>query len=141
MSRETTATPERDVAHDLVLRGLLASPLFLLVGLIGWGLPGLLSVAVALAVVLANFAFSAWLVTTGSHISLTFMMGAALFGYILRIGLVLLVFIAIRDTSWCRRLPFGFTLIVAHLGLLIWETRHISASLAFPGLKPTRTTS
>ena len=25
---------------------------------------------------------------------------------------------------------------MTHLGLLIWETRHVSASLAFPGLKP-----
>ena len=31
----------------------------------------------------------------------------------------------------------GVTLIVTHLGLLIWETRHVSASLAYPGLKPT----
>ena len=28
------------------------------------------------------------------------------------------------------------TLIVAHLALLLWETRYVSASLAFPGLKP-----
>ena len=33
--------------------------------------------------------------------------------------------------------PLGLTLIVTHLGLLIWETRHVSASLAYPGLKPT----
>jgi hypothetical protein len=26
---------------------------------------------------------------------------------------------------------------VASLGLLFWETRYVSASLAFPGLKPT----
>lgn len=136
-----TLAPEREVAHDIVRRGLIAAPLFLAVGLIGWGKAGVASVAVALAVVLANFLFSAWLLTTAAQISLPFMMGAALFGYILRIGLVLLVFMAIRDTSWCRRVPFGFTIVVAHIGLLIWEMRHISASLAFPGLKPTRTTS
>ena len=28
-------------------------------------------------------------------------------------------------------------MIVTHLGLLFWETRYVSASLAFPGLKPT----
>src|SRR5439155_235035 len=31
----------------------------------------------------------------------------------------------------------AFDIIVTHLGLLIWETRYVSASLAFPGLKPT----
>ena len=30
----------------------------------------------------------------------------------------------------------GLTLIVTHLGLLLWELRYVSASLAFPGLKP-----
>ena len=35
--------------------------------------------------------------------------------------------------SW----PLGATLVVSHLGLLLWETRYVSASLAFPGLKPS----
>jgi hypothetical protein len=29
-------------------------------------------------------------------------------------------------------------LVVSHVGLLIWETKHLSISLAAPGLKPTR---
>ena len=28
-------------------------------------------------------------------------------------------------------------MLVTHLGLLFWELRYVSASLAFPGLKPT----
>ena len=28
-------------------------------------------------------------------------------------------------------------ILVTHLGLLFWELRYVSASLAFPGLKPT----
>jgi len=32
----------------------------------------------------------------------------------------------------------GITLIVAHLGLLFWEMRYVSLSLAHPGLKPGR---
>ena len=31
----------------------------------------------------------------------------------------------------------GLTIIVTHLGLLFWELRYVSASLAFPGLKPS----
>jgi len=33
-------------------------------------------------------------------------------------------------------LPLGLTIIFAHLGLLFWELRYVSLSLAFPGLKP-----
>jgi hypothetical protein len=32
--------------------------------------------------------------------------------------------------------PLGITIIVTHLGLLFWEMKFVSASLAFPGLKP-----
>ena len=31
----------------------------------------------------------------------------------------------------------GLTLIIAHLALLFWEMRYVSASLAHPGLKPS----
>ena len=33
-------------------------------------------------------------------------------------------------------MPLGITIIVTHLGLLFWEMKYISASLAFPALKP-----
>jgi hypothetical protein len=29
------------------------------------------------------------------------------------------------------------TVLLTHLGLLAWETRFVSASLAYPALKPT----
>jgi len=46
---------------------------------------------------------------------------------------------AVKDLSWVEPLPLGLTLIVTHLGLLLWELRYVSASLAFPGLKPGAT--
>jgi len=33
-------------------------------------------------------------------------------------------------------IPFAFTLVITHLGLLFWEMRYVSANLAHPGLKP-----
>jgi hypothetical protein len=38
--------------------------------------------------------------------------------------------------SWFMAWPLGLTLIATHLGLLVWELKFVSASLAFPGLKP-----
>jgi hypothetical protein len=32
----------------------------------------------------------------------------------------------------------GFALVLSHLALLFWETKHLSISLAAPGLKPDR---
>ena len=64
-------------------------------------------------------------------------MGAVLFGYLLRLGLIFLAVFLVHDASWFEKLPLGLTIIVTHLGLLIWELRYVSASLAFPGLKPS----
>jgi hypothetical protein len=47
--------------------------------------------------------------------------------------------LAVRNASWIELVPLGLTLIITHLVLLFWELRHISSSLAFPGLKPQPT--
>ena len=33
---------------------------------------------------------------------------------------------------------FATTLLITHMGLLIWETKHVSLSLAFPGVMPAK---
>ena len=71
-------------------------------------------------------------------ISLALMMGASLFGYLVRLGLIFLAVMLIKDFSWVSLKALGCTIIVTHLGLLFWELKYISASLAFPGLKPTK---
>ena len=63
--------------------------------------------------------------------------GAAMFGFLLRLGLIFLAVLLVKDQSWIEMLPLGLTLIVAHLGILFWEMRYISGTLAHPGLKPT----
>ena len=92
--------------------------------------------AFAIAVVCVNFLLSAALITWTARISIGLMMGAVLFGYLLRLGLIFLAIWLVKDASWVELVPLGITLIVTHLGLLFWELRYVSASLAFPGLKP-----
>jgi hypothetical protein len=138
---EAAHTPERDIANDLVKRGLMVLPALLLVFGLTHGVEGVLSSAYGLLLVLVNFAFAAFLLTTTARISLSLMMAAVLGGYVVRLGLITAAVIAVRDASWVELVPLGFTIIVAHLGLLLWETKYVSASLAFPGLKPKGTAS
>ena len=42
----------------------------------------------------------------------------------------------VRNAEWFATVPFAITLLITYLGLLIWETKHVSASLAFPGVMP-----
>jgi hypothetical protein len=63
-------------------------------------------------------------------------MAVAFGGFVLRMGLLVLAVQLVKDQAWVDAVPLGITILVAYLGLLFWETRFVSASLAFPGLKP-----
>ncbi len=128
--------PEVTVSRDIVKRGLLVAPFLLVVGGIIWGMNGVSSVAFAIALVLINFTVASALVALTAPISLALMMGAVLFGYFLRLGVIAMAVLLVKDASWVSLPALGITIIVTHLGLLFWEMKYVAASLAFPGLKP-----
>ena len=58
-------------------------------------------------------------------------------GIAVGVGTILFAAIAaVRHRSWVDLPTLAITIVIAHLGLLVWETRFVSASLAFPSLKP-----
>ena len=136
---EVDATPpvERQVVTDMVRRSLPALPVMVLLAGLGWGMAGAASAAYAIGLVLLNFLFSAVLLETAARISLTLLMVAAVGGFVVRLALISAAVLLVKDQSWVALVPLSITLIVTHLGLLVWESRHVSASLAFPALKPT----
>lgn len=135
-SRDLGPAPERDVARDILKRGAMALPVALFLGFVGWGVPGMASVAFAAGLVLANFWVAAALLGWAARISLGLLMAVSLFGFLLRLAAISGAVLAVRHQAWVEAVPLAATLVVSHLGLLFWETRYVSASLAFPGLKP-----
>jgi len=129
--------PEADVARDLARRAIPVIPAALLFGLC-WGIDGALSAAFGLALVVLNFLLAAALISQAAKVSLALLMVATLGGYLVRLALVFGAVLLVKDASWMELWPMGLTLVIAHLGLLWWETRYVSASLAYPGLKPAR---
>lgn len=130
--------PEVAVTKDMIKRGLVVAPLLIAVCAVIWGVNGAFSSAYAIALVLVNFALAAALVAVTARISLGLMMGAVLFGYLIRLGLILVAVLAVRDAGWISLPALGATIIVSHLGLLVWEMKFVALSLAHPGLKPAR---
>ncbi len=130
-------SPAAQVAFDIVKRGLFISPVLVLGGAAIWGTDGAASVAYGLAIVLANFALAAALIAWSSRISLALLMATTLFGFLIRLALIFVAVWLVQDASWVNFVALGLTIIVSHLGLLFWEMRYVSASLAFPGLKPS----
>jgi hypothetical protein len=126
---------ESKIALDMVRRSLPFIPAMLLLSALIWGRNGAISAAVAIAIVLANFLLAAAMLGWAARISVSAIMGAALFGYILRLVVIAAVVLPLRSAAWFEAWPLGITLVVSHLGLLLWELRHISLSFSQPGVK------
>ena len=136
MTPAPAAAPERVLAVDMVRRGIPVAPLLVGLAAIGWGVDGALSAAFGVGLVLANLLLSAALLAWAARISPAAVMATALGGFLVRMTLLVLAVAAVKDQGWVEVVPLGLTVVVTHLGLLIWESRHVSATLAFPALKP-----
>ena len=130
---------EVTISRDIVKRGLIVAPVLVGVAYLIWGSEGAASAAFAIALVLVNFALSAALIASTAKISLALMMGATLFGYLIRLGLITVAVLLVRNEDWISLPALGATIIVTHLGLLIWELKYVAISLAYAGLKPKST--
>lgn len=131
---------EPAIASDLARRALIAAPVVVGVAALARGADGAASAAFALGLVVANFLLSATSLAWAARISHGLYMGTALGGYIVRLGLITVAVLLVRDLSWVDLPTLGITLIVSHLGLLVWELRAVSLTLAAPGLRPARPT-
>lgn len=126
---------ERMIVQDMLRRGWPA--LLALVALGGfWGVDGVLSAGFGVALAVANAALAAALVSGAARVSLGLLYTAALGGYLVRLGLITLAVLLVINQGWVEVVPLSSALVVAHLGLFIWEARFVSTQLAFPGLKP-----
>ena len=129
---------EGQVAVDLVRRLLVVAPLVGLVALIARGRDGVASAAIGLTLVAANFLVSARLITLAARRSPGAVMAVVLGGYVVRIGVLFAIVLALGGLAFVDTPVLVLTVAVVHLALLTWESRHVSLSLAFPGLKPGR---
>ncbi len=128
--------PETEIVRDMVKRAAYAAPVLIVVFGLIWGLNGAISTGYAIAIVVVNFIVAATLDATGARISVGMLMGMSMFGFFIRMAIVFGAFFAAKDASWMVVIPFAFTLVITHLGLLFWEMRYVSANLGHPGLKP-----
>ena len=129
---------EREVALDIVKRGLMIAPVIIVVsGLIaGWS--GVASAAIGLGIVLINFLAAAAIMSRAAKSGPTAIGAAALGGYVLRLAVILVALVLLRHQPWIDLPILGFVIVGTHLGLLVWEMKYVSLTLAAPGLKPAR---
>jgi hypothetical protein len=136
MDREHELEPEKDLAFDMAKRALPLAPFIILVAGLLQGMDGVWTAMLAIGVVVANLLLSAFMLSWAARISPTALMGAALAGFIVRMLLVTAVVLAVRHQPWIDLPTLAVTILGTHLALLFWEMRYVSASLAYPSLKP-----
>jgi hypothetical protein len=128
--------PELEIARDLAKRAFWVLPGVVAVSFLIWQVPGVVSSLFAMTLVVANFLLAAWMNSRAARISAALLAAVAMFGFFIRLSIVFIAFLLTKDAAWMRVVPFGLTVVATHLGLLFWEMKYVSASLAFPGLKP-----
>lgn len=136
IARDDGPAVEMQIAVDLLRRALWVAPVLIAGAGAIRGLNGALSAGYGVALVVVNFLLAAALLSWTARISISLMMATALFGYLVRLGLIFAAVWLVRDVSWVEIVPLGLTIVITHLGLLFWEMRYVSATLAYPGLKP-----
>ena len=130
---------ERRIATDLARHGLIVAPAIVLVAGLLRGVDGAASAALGLGVVVLNFFAAALMLEWGARRGGNTPFAVALGGFLLRMMSILVVILVAQALfGWADVLVLGLTLFVTHLGLLFWELRSVSFSLAAPGLQRDR---
>ncbi len=137
-STDRPPAPEREIVFDMARRALPVAPVLIGLAALVWGADGAYSAAFGIGLVLVNLVLSGLALAFAGRFGPNALMATALGGFLVRMGLLVLAVAAVRDQSWVAIVPLGITIVITHLGLLFWETRHVSASLAYPALKPRR---
>ena len=133
---------ERRIATDLVRHGLMIAPAIVLVAGLLRGVDGAASAALGLGVLALNFFAAALTLEWGARRGGNVLFAVALGGFLFRMLSILVVILVARALfGWVDVVVLGLTLFVTHLGLLFWELRSVSFSLAAPGLQRDRLTA
>jgi hypothetical protein len=128
---------ERELVFDIAKRGLLVAPAIIAIAAVVRGEAGAVSAGIAVLIVILNLAMSGAILSWAARTSLNLLMVATLGGFLLRMGLVVVVIAMIRHEPWVDLPTLAVALLLTQLGLLFWETKYVSATLAYPGLKPS----
>ncbi len=129
---------ESRIARDIARHALWVAPVCIIAAGIFWGTAGALGMLLAFAVVLANFLVTGAMLGWAARISPTMIMAVALGGFLVWLFFIFGTGLLVEQTDAIDLTVYVVSVLVLHLGLLVWETRSISFSLASPGLKPRK---
>ena len=113
---------EAIMARNIVKRSLVVGPLLVLVAWFFAGPIGAVSAAIGVGVVVANFLLAGWILSKAATISMQAYHVAALFGFIVRLGLITISMFAVAWMFDVDRVALGVSVVVSFLALLVLES-------------------
>ena len=112
---------EAIMGRNIAKRAVFVAPVLM----VGFGLfrgwEGAVAAAVGVAIVAGNFVLGGYIMSTAARISLSLYHAAALFGFIIRLGLITASMLLIAAVTDIDRLAMGISVVVSYLVLLSWE--------------------
>lgn len=117
---------EARLAQHTVKRAIIVGPLIIAGAYLLRGSAGAAASAIGVGVVVAMFLMSGWMLSLAARIGLSAYHAAALIGFFLRLGLLVLAMVLITRVMDLDRFAFGIATVVAYLALITWETIAVS---------------
>ncbi|CAN5895960.1 hypothetical protein BH23ACT5_BH23ACT5_07550 [soil metagenome] len=113
---------ETILARHTVSRAVFVAPVLIAAFWLARGTGGALGAVLGVAVIVANFLLAGAILSISARISLAVYHAAALFGFFVRLGLIMLTMLLVaRLVEDLDRLAFGISAVIGYLVLLTWE--------------------
>lgn len=109
-----------------VRRGVVVGPVVVLIAWAVAGGPGALAAALGVAAVVLNFLLSGWMLATAARISLGAYHAAALFGFVVRFGILIAIVLVALQFVDLNRPVFAIATVGTYFALLILQVSSVS---------------
>jgi predicted phage tail protein len=135
---EPTGAPghEREIAHELVRRTLIATPIAVVIAAVVAGGAGALGAVLGMAVVAGNFWFLAKVMTTSGRLGFGGAAAGAMVAYMTMLVVITLLALLVRGITAIDLGAFVLTIGIAHIVLLGSIVPRVGLTSGAPGLKP-----
>lgn len=112
---------EAIIGTNIAKRAVVVAPVLAVVFGLFRGWPGAVAALVGVAIVVVNFVLGGYILSYAARVSLSLYHAAALFGFLIRLGLITLSMLLVAGVTDIDRLALGLSVVVSYLVLLSWE--------------------
>jgi len=112
---------EAIIGKNIAKRSLFVAPVLALVFGILQGWSGAVAALVGVAIVVGNFLLGGWIMSRAARVSMSMYHAAALFGFLVRLGLITASMLIIANVTDLDRMALGISVVVSYMVLLSWE--------------------